>query len=90
MTGNEPRRFYSVSNPTLEFTTTINDKAITKMNNSCVKMSAFRSLPRMLIHTVEEKDTRRKLVAAMTVQNNTRRLELKARIRQEIFSRHNK
>jgi len=29
----------------------------------------------MLIHTVEEKDTRRKLVAAVAEQNNTRNLE---------------
>lgn len=29
----------------------------------------------MLIHTAAEKDTRRKLVAAMMAQNNTRKLE---------------
>ncbi len=33
------------------------------------------SLPIMLIHTAEEKDTRRKLVAAMMAQNNTRILK---------------
>ena len=32
-------------------------------------------LPSMLIHTAEEKDTRRKLVAAMRAQNNTRMLK---------------
>lgn len=35
------------------------------------------SLPRILIHTAEEKDTRRKLVAAMIAQNNTRILKNK-------------
>lgn len=29
----------------------------------------------MLIHTAEEKDTRRKLTAAMTAQNSTRKLK---------------
>lgn len=32
-------------------------------------------LPSMLIHTAEEKDTRRKLDAAMMAQNNTRMLK---------------
>lgn len=52
-------------------------KTKTKINNCSIgkKINKIASLPRMLIHTAEEKDTRRKLVVAMMAQNNTRMLK---------------
>lgn len=39
----------------------------------------------MLIHTAKEKDTKRKLAAAIATQNNTRKLKWKITIRQDIL-----